>query len=146
MPPSLCPCMCVCQSLISLHDNSRPCQPRITKFERKTQNTLVKNLVVLEAYQLWPSRSDITFWCQFYPVLSLKIVCAINHHAFKLGSPILVQGCKMTSYCICRWSLDYSTVPTASQSQPSTHILILAAKGILAFNITLVHNNVICVI
>ena len=56
-------CLCVRPSMCHqdcLRGNSRPVQARITKFEPKVQNTLVKIPIVLRGNWPWPSRSNLT--------------------------------------------------------------------------------------
>ena len=55
-------CHCPCPSVrhqVCPCDNSSPVQARITKFEPKMHNTLVKVPIVLGGNQLWPSRSNL---------------------------------------------------------------------------------------
>ena len=65
----LCVCLClsVCKSLACPRDNSGPVQARITKFEPKMQNTLVKVPIVLWTDRPWPWRSNLTWKSKFTP-------------------------------------------------------------------------------
>ena len=85
-------CVCVCQSLACLCNNSGPVQARITKFGPKMQNTLVKVSIVLWTDWPWPSRSNLT-WNPNLP--HFEFVRTITYHLFKLGSPNLDQRCKI---------------------------------------------------
>ena len=92
---SACVCLSVSPSVhhkVCLCNNAWRVKARITKFGPEVQNNLVKISVVLRGGQPSPSRSNLT--SNLYPILSLKLVCMITHHPFKLETPNLDQRCK----------------------------------------------------
>ena len=92
LPAPVRVCLSVCQSLACPHDNSGPVQARITKFEPKMQNTLVKVPFVLWSHRPWISMKNLT-WNSNLP--NFKLVRTITHHPFKLRSLNLDQKCKI---------------------------------------------------
>ena len=73
-----CRCLCLCvrvsvyQSLAWPRDNSGPVQARITKFELKVQNTLVKVPIVLGGWSTLTFKVKFNLKVQIYLILSLS--------------------------------------------------------------------------
>ena len=76
LPASFCPSVrlyvCLSESLACPRANSGAVQARITKFGPKMQKTLVRVPIALWTDWPWPSRSNLTWKFQIYPIYILS--------------------------------------------------------------------------